>query len=186
MITPRQIANLLHPRRLRYTDTRSSAKALAIISAAIMMLILAEGCASIGNPSGGPRDERPPRFVKADPAPGAVNVSSDRHRFRIEFDELIDVKDPTSKVIISPPGAVIPRVSAQGRHVEISFQDSLMPNTTYTIDFADAIQDINENNPVNNFAYTFSTGPVLDSLRIAGRVLSARAMEPLPRQLVGL
>ncbi|MDE5842507.1 MAG: Ig-like domain-containing protein [Muribaculaceae bacterium] len=164
----------------------SQLKALSITGIAIFTLLLAEGCASIGNPSGGPRDERPPRFIKADPAPGSVNVGVDRHRIRIEFDELIDVKDPTTKVIISPPGTEIPRVSAQGHHVDINFRDSLLPNTTYTIDFADAIQDINENNPISNFAYTFSTGTRLDSLRIAGYVLSAREMEPMQLKLVGL
>ncbi len=152
----------------------------------IIILLFAEGCASIGNPSGGPRDERPPRFVSANPAPGSVNIPLDKERFSLSFDELIEVKDPTTKVIVSPPSKNIPRVAASGHRVNVSFQDSLLPNTTYTIDFADAIQDLNEGNPLQNFSYTFSTGPSLDSLRIAGRVLSAQGMEPMQLKLVGL
>ena len=152
----------------------------------ILTLALAEGCASIGNPSGGPRDERPPRFMSASPAPGSVDIPVDKERFTLTFDELIEVKDPTTKVIISPPSKNIPRVAAQGHRVTVTFQDSLQPNTTYTVDFADAIQDLNEGNQLKNFSYTFSTGPTLDSLRIAGRVLSALEMEPMQLKLVGL
>ncbi len=160
--------------------------AAAIASAAIFILLLFEGCASIGNPSGGPRDERPPRFVSANPAPGSVDIPLNKERFTLTFDELVEVKDPTTKVIISPPSKNIPRVAAQGRRVNVTFQDSLLPNTTYTIDFADAIRDLNESNPLPNFSYTFSTGPEIDSLRIAGRVLSALGMEPMQLKLVGL
>lgn len=157
-----------------------------VVGLLICILIIVEGCASIGNPSGGPRDERPPRFVGANPAPGSVDIPLDKERFVLNFDELVDVKDPTTKVIVSPPSAGIPRVTAQGRRVIITFRDSLLPNTTYTVDFADAIQDINEGNPIKNFAYSFSTGPDVDSLRIAGRVISAKEMEPMQLKLVGL
>lgn len=160
--------------------------ASGIVLSAILILLIAEGCASIGNPSGGPRDERPPRFVSASPAPGSVDIPLNHEKFTLNFNELIEVKDAMSKVIVSPPSKNIPRVAAQGKKVIVTFQDSLQPNTTYTIDFADAIQDLNEGNPLKNFAYTFSTGPTIDSLRIAGRVLSAHAMEPMQLKLVGL
>lgn len=52
-------------------------------------------CASIGNPSGGPRDEDPPIFVKGNPAPGALNVK--KQKVELEFDELVNVKDAFSK-----------------------------------------------------------------------------------------
>ncbi len=159
---------------------------MILIAVLIAVPALIEGCASIGNPSGGPRDERPPRFVSATPPPGSVDIPVNKERFVINFDELVEVKDPTTKVIVSPPSAGIPRVSSLGKRVIINFRDSLEPNTTYTIDFADAIQDLNEGNPLKNFAYTFSTGPATDTLRIAGRVLSAREMEPMQLKLVGL
>lgn len=155
-------------------------------AAIIISLLIIEGCASIGNPSGGPRDERPPRFLSSSPAPGSTDVPITLERINLQFDELVNVKDAFSKVIVSPPGRAVPRVSSQGHRVTVQFSDTLLPNTTYTIDFADAIEDNNEGNRLENFAYSFSTGPTIDSLRIAGRVLSARDLEPMQQKLVGI
>lgn len=155
-----------------------------LIFAAIALLAVA--CASIGNPSGGARDEQPPRFVRANPAPNSSDVPVTTDKVTLDFDELVNVPDASQKVVVSPPSKSVPRVAAQGHRVTVTFQDSLLPNTTYTIDFADAIEDNNESNPLVNFSYTFSTGPTVDSLRIAGRVLSARAMEPMQGKIVGV
>ena len=144
------------------------------------------GCASIGNPSGGPRDEQPPRFVKGNPAPGSTNVPVNIGRINIDFDEIVNVKDAFSKVTVSPPSAQIPRVSSQGRRVTVNFQDTLASNTTYTINFGSAIEDNNESNPLENFSYTFSTAATTDSLRIAGIVVSAVDLEPRQTRLVGV
>lgn len=146
-------------------------------------VLLLWGCASIGNPSGGARDEDPPRFVRANPAPGSVNV--DPSNIYIDFNELVNVKEAFSKVVLSPPGASTPRVSTRGKRVVVNITDTLLPNTTYTIDFGDAIEDNNEANKLSGFAYTFSTGPVLDSLRISGMVLGAEDMEPQQGVFVG-
>lgn len=147
-------------------------------------MIAAAGCASIGNPSGGPRDEEPPRAVRTSPTPGATNFSG--NEVNIWFDELISVKDAFQRVTVSPPSARTPRVSGIGRRVNVRFEDTLKPNTTYTIDFGNAIEDNNEGNALENFTYSFSTGPVLDSLRISGIVLGAFDLEPLQRKLVGV
>ena len=147
-------------------------------------LLLLAACASIGNPSGGPRDEDPPRFVRANPAPGSTNVS--RQKIDIEFNELVNVKDAFTKVVVSPPSVQVPRVSSQGRRVSVQFQDTLLPNTTYSIDFANAIEDNNEGNKLQGFTYTFSTGETIDSLRISGMVLSADGLEPQQGMLVGV
>lgn len=149
-----------------------------------LILALASACASIGNPSGGPRDEEPPRFSRSNPAPGALNFSG--QRLDIYFNELVNVKDAFSKVIVSPPPSQTPRVTSQGRRVSVQFADTLLPNTTYTVDFADAIEDNNEQNKLQNFTFTFSTGPTIDSLRISGMVLSSDALEPLQGKLVGV
>lgn len=143
------------------------------------------GCASIGNPSGGARDEDPPRFITASPAPGSVNVDSTDLNISLTFNELINVKNAFEKVVLSPPGKSVPRVSTRGRRVLINNTDTLLPNTTYTIDFGDAIEDNNEGNILSGFAYTFSTGPVLDSLRISGMVLGAEDLEPQQGVFVG-
>lgn len=141
-------------------------------------------CANIGNPSGGPRDEDAPRFVRANPAQGSTGV--DRQRIDIEFNELVNVKDPSQKVVISPTSAQQPRVSSQGRKVTIRFVDSLQANTTYTIDFANSIEDITESNKIPSFTYSFSTGPEIDTLRISGMVLNAENLEPQQGMLVGV
>lgn len=149
----------------------------------VVISIAAGGCANMGTPSGGPRDEDPPRLVSAVPPPGSTGVT--RNRIVLNFNELVNVKDAFTKVVVSPPSKSVPRVSASGRRVTVEF-DSLVPNTTYTIDFADAIEDNNEGNKLTGFAYSFATGEVLDTLRISGRVLSARNLEPMQGMLVGV
>lgn len=158
-------------------------RAMQWLMASAVALIL-YSCASMGTPSGGPRDEDPPRFVRANPMPEAVNVS--RSNMSIDFNELVNVKDAFSKVVVSPPSTQAPRISSSGRRVNIEFRDTLLPNTTYTVDFSNAIQDVNENNPLEGFSYTFSTGPTLDSLRISGMVLNAADLEPQKDVLVGV
>lgn len=141
-------------------------------------------CASIKAPEGGPRDETPPRLVRAQPAPGSINV--DNTSIHLDFDEYITLKDAFTNVVVSPTSETQPRVSGVGRRVNIEFTDTLQPNTTYTIDFGDAIQDNNEGNALQGFTYTFSTGPVLDSLRISGMVLDSHTLEPQQGMLVGI
>lgn len=155
----------------------------AALGLTAVTLAMLSSCANIGTPSGGPRDEDPPRFLSANPPAGSLNV--DKERITLTFDELINVKDAFQKVVVSPTSKSVPRVSSQGRRVTIEF-DSLAPNTTYTVDFADAIEDNNEGNTLQGFSYTFSTGPQLDSLRISGRVLGARDLEPQQGMIVGV
>lgn len=149
----------------------------------VAVTLLAAACANIGNPSGGARDEDPPVFLGANPPQGSTNV--DRTRLQLTFNELVNVKDSYEKVVVSPPMRQPPKVSTVGRRVVINF-DSLAPNTTYTVDFADAIEDNNEANKLEGFAYTFSTGETIDTLRIAGMVLDARNLEPRQGILVGV
>lgn len=150
----------------------------------VMLCLMAYSCASIGNPSGGPRDEDPPVYVKSNPPIGAVNVS--RQKIEIEFNELVNVKDAFSKVVVSPTGKSVPRVSSQGGKVIVEFADSLMPNTTYTIDFANSIEDNNESNKINSYAFWFSTGEEIDTLQISGMVLAAENLEPQQGMIVGI
>ncbi|MCH5238486.1 MAG: Ig-like domain-containing protein, partial [Muribaculaceae bacterium] len=150
----------------------------------IFFMILGVSCASIGNPTGGPRDEDAPRFVSANPAPGSVNVK--RQRINLEFDEIVNVKDAFTNVVVSPPSKQVPRVSSNGRRVTIQFNDTLLDNTTYTIDFGNSIEDNNEGNKLPSFSYSFSTGPEIDTLQISGMVLGAENLEPQQGMLVGV
>ena len=141
-------------------------------------------CASVGRIEGGPYDETPPLFLKGSPAPGALQAS--KKKIVLEFDEFIKLDKPSEKVIISPPQIQQPEVKSNGKKVVITLQDTLKANTTYTIDFGDAIQDNNEGNPLENFFYTFSTGERLDTMAVAGTVLNAMNLEPIKGMLVGL
>lgn len=68
----------------------------------------------------------------------------------------------------------------------VEFLDSLIANTTYTIDFGDAIVDNNEGNPLGQFSYAFSTGPEIDTMAVSGTVLNAENLEPIKGIQVGL
>lgn len=154
------------------------------VLAALVGLMVYSSCANIGNPSGGPIDKIPPIFVNSNPAPNATEVT--RNKIEIFFDEIVTLKDPSTKIIVSPAQTEAPRMSANGRKVTVELIDTLLPNTTYTIDFSNSIQDNNEGNPLNNFAFAFSTGTEVDSLRVSGYVLDSRTLEPMQAVVVGL
>lgn len=149
-----------------------------------LLLLLTGACASIGRPGGGPRDEDPPRYVRSNPAPDATGFSGTR--LTIDFDEIVNLKDAFSQVVVSPPSGTTPRVSSLGRRVTVDFGDTLQPNTTYTIDFGNSIQDNNESNALEGYLFRFSTGDVLDTLALSGMVLGAADLEPQQGLYVGL
>ncbi|MCI7340764.1 MAG: Ig-like domain-containing protein [Prevotella sp.] len=150
----------------------------------LLACILAAACARMGNPDGGWYDETPPRVIGASPSDKAAGVSS--RKVHIYFDEYIKIDNATEKVVVSPPQLEMPEIKAQGKRIAVSLLDSLKPNTTYTIDFSDAISDNNEGNPLGNYTYSFSTGKVIDTLEVAGTVLDASNLEPVKGILVGL
>lgn len=143
------------------------------------------GCANPGSgPDGGPYDETPPRIVAMSPALGTTGVKS--KKVTILFDELIKVENAQEKVIVSPPQIENPEIKTSGRRISVELIDTLKENTTYTIDFSDAIVDMNEGNALGNFTYCFSTGSRVDSMEVAGYVLQAVDLEPVKGILVGL
>lgn len=167
--------------RNEYSFMKPFFRHLAVAAAVVAGLY---SCASIGRPDGGAYDETPPRFVGSNPTPGALNNS--QKKVVIEFDEFIKLEKPGEKIVISPPQVQQPEIKANGKKVVINLQDTLKPNTTYTIDFSDAIQDNNEGNPLSDFGFTFSTGTQLDSMTLSGIVLNAANLEPVKGMLVGL
>lgn len=156
---------------------------LHILPLSVLILIV-YACASTGTPDGGPYDETPPKFVRATPEPNATGNT--RKKISIEFDEFIKIENAAEKVIISPPQTEMPEVKASGKKVLVEFFDTLRNNTTYTIDFGDAIVDNNEGNPMGNFAYAFSTGETIDTMEVSGTVLNAQDLEPIKGIQVGL
>lgn len=141
-------------------------------------------CARMGSPDGGWFDDDPPRVLYSIPAEQATNVTD--QKMTIYFDEFIKLADPTQNVIVSPPQMEMPEIQAKGKKIVIALKDSLVPNTTYTIDFSDAITDNNEDNPLGNYTYTFSTGEQIDTFEVAGTVLDASNLEPVKGISVGL
>ena len=146
--------------------------------------VLVASCANIGSPDGGRFDEEPPEVVRAQPADRAVDVKT--KRISILFNEFIKLSNVNEKVIISPPQLEAANVRADGKRVRVTLYDSLQSNTTYTIDFGDAIEDNNEGNPMGFYTYSFSTGTEIDTMEISGYVIAAEDLEPVKGILVGL
>lgn len=148
------------------------------------LLLILTSCARMGVPDGGWYDEKPPYVVSATPEENATNVNS--RKVTIRFNEFIKLESANEKVIVSPPQMQQPEIKVTGKNIYVNLLDSLKPNTTYTIDFSDAISDNNEGNPMGNYSYTFSTGDVIDTLQVSGYVLDASNLEPVKGILVGL
>jgi hypothetical protein len=150
-------------------------KSLALLLSFIFIaiaLLWAPSCANIIPPSGGPRDSLPPAVVRVSPADSTVNFNKDRVEF--EFDEFVDLQDVQNNVLFTPTFERNPEIAVKGKNITVRFREPLEPNTTYTLNFGDAVRDINEMNILRGFRYTFSTGPVLDSLELRGRVILAQ------------
>ncbi len=133
-------------------------------------ILFLTACAQVVAPGGGPKDITPPRILKYNPDSASVNFNS--KSILINFDELVQLKDLNNQLIISPPLLKTPVITAEKKSLSIIFDKAevLKPNTTYSISFGNSIQDINENNPIENFKYIFSTGRFIDSLNLKGKV----------------
>ncbi|MDE6175822.1 MAG: Ig-like domain-containing protein, partial [Duncaniella sp.] len=160
-----------------------STTALRLLFIAVITAFFA-ACASIGRPEGGPRDETPPVYVRSNPKPGQLRF--DGSKITVDFDENVAIDDPMTKVVVSPAQRNTPVISANGRRITVELRDTLLPNTTYTIDFADAIKDLNESNVLDGLALDFATGDTIDTLRVSGMVFEARTLEPAQGMLVGV
>ena len=150
----------------------------------LLTLTLVAACARMGNPDGGWYDETPPRVVGASPTEKATGVKT--RKLHIRFNEFIKIENATENVVVSPPQLETPDIKAGGKSIDIELKDSLKANTTYTVDFSDAITDNNEGNPLGNYTYSFSTGEHIDTMEVSGWVLAAENLEPVKGILVGL
>ncbi|MCM8570971.1 Ig-like domain-containing protein [Gramella jeungdoensis] len=145
----------------------------------ILMLFTLVQCAKKGMPEGGPIDEEPPKFIRANPENYTTNF--DAEEIRIFFDEYIKLDKPQQQIIVSPPMDPKPNIMPLGtarKDVKIEIFDTLEENTTYTINFGKSIVDNNEGNPFDYFKYVFSTGDYIDSLQISGTVKDASLKAP--------
>jgi uncharacterized protein (DUF2141 family) len=150
----------------------------------LTILFIFFSCANIGSPDGGRYDEEPPEVVRATPSDKGVNVKS--KNINIFFNEYVKLANANEKVVISPPQLEVANVRAAGKIIKVTLYDSLQANTTYTVDFSDAIEDNNEGNPMGFYTYSFSTGSTIDTMEMSGHVLAAENLEPVKGILVGL
>ena len=169
-------------RQARY-DVISLPVLLSLLIACLITPML-YSCAKMGAPDGGWYDETPPHVVGAMPAEKSTHVS--KRNIRINFNEFVKIDNPTQNVVVSPPQLEVPEIKGEGKSINVKLIDKLQPNTTYTIDFSNAISDNNEGNPLGNFTYSFSTGNHIDTLEVAGYVVQAADLEPVKGILVGL
>ncbi|WP_082422413.1 Ig-like domain-containing protein [Aquimarina longa] len=145
----------------------------------LILLIMVTNCAKKGSITGGSKDETPPVFTKAFPPNFSTNF--DANEIRIYFDEYIKLKDPQKQIIVSPPMDPKPTITPLGgasKYIKIKFLDTLLENTTYSINFGESVVDNNEGNPNPFFTYVFSTGNSLDSLSIKGSISDAVQKNP--------
>ena len=153
-----------------------------LLTVAVGVLLMA--CARIGSPEGGPRDYTPPQVVKMSPEAGSVNFKG--QKVEIIFDEIVNLKDQQKKVVISPAPKTQPMIRTVGKKITVEFREPLEENTTYVIDFSNAIEDNNEGNQLDGYTFAFSTGDVIDTLAVSGIVLRANDLEPMQHVIVGL
>ena len=152
---------------MRNTDTPGLVKIFISVLATLLTL----GCASVQQPKGGPRDTLPPKLLNAIPKNLTTKFSSEKIIFT--FDEYFNLKNEFKEVTISPEMEKPPLLKKQKKQLEVLFQQPLEKNTTYTLNFGNAIVDINEGNELKNFTYVFSTGDTLDSLQLSGHVINS-------------
>jgi uncharacterized protein (DUF2141 family) len=142
----------------------------------LTVLGLISGCASIQQPTGGPKDTIAPKILKETPKNLTRNFSS--KEVNIQFSEFVKLNNEFKEISISPYMEKLPFFKARKNNLEIQFQDTLQKNTTYTINFGKAIVDNNEGNQLKNYSYVFATGNVIDSLSISGSVTNSLTKKP--------
>src|SRR5688572_16872901 len=144
---------------------------LLLLLVIFSQLVIPTGCANMIPPSGGPRDSLPPVLMSINPPDSTKNFAGKRIVF--QFNEFVQVDNPRENLLVSPVPKIDPVVESRLRTVTITIKDTLQENVTYSIDFGDAIRDINEGNVFKDFKYVFTTGNHFDSLEITGNVIVA-------------
>lgn len=150
----------------------------------IIGAFLLAACAQVSSPTGGPKDETPPRDSVSFPA--NFSTSFKQQKISIRFTEFITLQDLNNQFAVSPFSLQKPDISVKGKFLHIQLKDSLQANTTYSFHFGKAIRDITEGNAAEDFIYVFSTGQSLDTAFLKGTVLDAFTQQPIAESWVML
>ena len=137
------------------------------------LITMNTGCAQISAPTGGAKDTLPPRLLKASPEQNTLNFRG--NKVSLAFNEYIDLQELQGNLIISPLQKTNPTITYNLKSISIKFKDTLLPNTTYSINFGNSIRDVHEGNILKDFTYVFSTGNMIDSLTMEGNVVLAES-----------
>ena len=137
----------------------------------IFGVLLLSACAQVVAPTGGDRDLTPPEVMSLVPENQSLNFNA--NSFTLEFDEYVVLRKLKEQLLVSPPLKYSLESKTKGKNLIFTIKDTLKENTTYVFNFGNAIVDLNEGNPLSNFQYVFSTGPVIDSLSFSGKVVDA-------------
>ncbi|MFA7445687.1 MAG: Ig-like domain-containing protein [Flavobacteriaceae bacterium] len=134
-------------------------------------------CAKRGHITGGEVDIYPPKILKTTPENFSTNFNA--KEIVIVFDEYVKLKDVNKQLIVSPPLKYRPEITpyTASKQIKIRLRDTLQPNTTYSFNFGQSIEDNNESNKLRGFKYVFSTGSYIDSLSLSGFVKDALEKE---------
>ncbi len=152
---------------------------LIFLVGACLLPLFAPSCANTTQaPSGGKKDTIPPLIIDIKPLPGAVRVPTVKASLVFSFDEYFNIKNP-GNIFLSPPLQHAPKTRVRGRDLIVTFEDTLAANTTYTLNFTDAIADANEGNMFPGYTYVFSTGERIDSMMMTGTVRDCNTLAPV-------
>lgn len=161
-------------------------KLLTIIMLAAYCLHSSSCANTRGAPTGGPKDTIPPVVLNMKPDSNAINFPVVKGKITITFDEYVQLKDPSKNIILSPPQKKRPKTSIKGKSIVVTFEEPLDSNTTYSLNFGNAIVDNNESNPLPFFTYTFSTGTTIDTMMLSGNVYDYATLLPVEGATVSL
>lgn len=158
----------------------------SVLGAFITCLAVSHSCANTTTPpSGGPKDTIPPVLLQIVPEQNKTGFPLTKGNLTLTFNEYTIVKTPTD-ILLSPTVKKKPKTKIKGKSIVVMFQDTLKENTTYTLDFGQALADNNEGNPAPRLVYTFSTGTEIDSMYITGSVIDCQTLQPQKKIFVGL
>lgn len=159
---------------------------LTAVVLGLSLLAFITGCAIVVPPVGGPKDTEPPRLDSIRSTPN-FQTNFAKQRIELVFNEWLVLEEAAKQVVVSPPlryNAELVKLKGKSILVDFDPREELRPNVTYTINFGSSIKDLTERNPVKNLRFVFSTGPVLDSLGISGKVVDAITAKPLENIVV--